>query len=98
VALTPGTRLSPFEILSALGAGGMSEVYRARDPRLGWDVAIKVVLAAFAAADGERVDRFEHEARATAALNQPNILAVYDLVGIGTATANLKWYENVGRC
>src|ERR1700716_1224452 len=72
------SRIGPYEVLGHLGAGGMGEVYRARDPRLGRDVAIKVVLAAFAAA-GERVHRFEQEARAAAALNHPNILAVYDI-------------------
>src|SRR6185295_14909729 len=76
--LQPGARLGPYEIHSLLGAGGMGEVYRARDPRLARDVAIKVVLAALAA-DGERVHRFEQEARAAAALNHPNILAVYDI-------------------
>jgi len=78
VSLSTGTKLGPYEILAPLGAGGMGEVYRARDPRLGRDVAIKVVVAAFAA-DGERVHRFEQEARAAAALNHPNILAVYDI-------------------
>jgi serine/threonine protein kinase/Tol biopolymer transport system component len=78
VSLATGTKLGPYEILAAVGAGGMGEVYRARDPRLGRDVAIKVVLAA-CAADGERVHRFEQEARAAAALNHPNILAVYDI-------------------
>ena len=78
MALSPGTRLGAYEIVSLLGKGGMGEVYRARDPRLGRDVAIKVVLAAFAV-DGERVHRFEQEARAAAALNHPNILAIYDI-------------------
>jgi serine/threonine protein kinase len=78
VALTPGTRLGPYEIVSALGAGGMGEVYRARDPRLGRDVAIKVLPTAFST-DGDRLRRFEQEARAAAALNHPNILAVHDI-------------------
>ena len=76
--LTTGSRLGPYEVLSVLGAGGMGEVYRARDARLGRDVAIKVLPLAFAA-DPERLARFEQEARAAAALNHPNILAVHDL-------------------
>src|SRR5262245_36240057 len=76
--LAPGARLGPYEILSALGAGGMGEVYRARDPRLRRDVAIKV-LASARSADPDRLVRFEQEARAAAALNHPNILAVYDI-------------------
>src|SRR5438132_8870639 len=79
--LGPGVRLGPCEIQSAIGAGGMGEVYRARDARLQRDVAIKVLPAAFSS-DPERLARFEQEARAAAALNHPNILAVHD---IGTA-------------
>jgi len=78
LALTPGTRLGPYEILSALGAGGMGEVYRAHDTRLHRDVAIKVLPPAFAT-DAGRLARFDQEARATAALNHPHILAVYDI-------------------
>ena len=78
MSVAPGTRLGPYEILSLIGAGGMGEVYRARDPRLGRDVAIKVLPAAFSA-DPDRLRRFEQEARAAAALNHPNILAVYDI-------------------
>jgi eukaryotic-like serine/threonine-protein kinase len=78
VALTAGTRLGPYEVLAPVGAGGMGEVYRARDPRLGRDVAVKVLPAAFSA-DPERLHRFEQEARAAAALNHPNILAVHDI-------------------
>src|SRR5262245_47890855 len=76
--LGPGTRLGPYEIVAPIGAGGMGEVYKARDPRLGRDVAIKV-LPSTLSADAERLQRFEQEARAAAALNHPNILAVYDL-------------------
>ena len=76
--LTSGVHLGPYEIFSLLGAGGMGEVYRGRDPRLGRDVAIKV-LPANASSDPGRVHRFEQEARAAAALNHPNILAVYDV-------------------
>jgi serine/threonine protein kinase/Tol biopolymer transport system component len=78
VALSAGTRLGPYEIVSALGAGGMGEVYRARDPRLGRDVAIKVLPAAFST-DVDRLRRFEQEARAAASLNHPNILGVHDI-------------------
>jgi serine/threonine protein kinase len=74
----PGERLGPYEILASLGAGGMGEVYRARDPRLGRDVAIKILPAAFAD-DPDRLRRFEQEARAAAGLNHPNILAVFDV-------------------
>jgi len=81
MSLQPGARLGPYEIVSLLGAGGMGEVYRARDPRLGRDVAIKVLPAAFSTSV-DRLHRFEQEARAAAALAHPNILAVYD---IGTA-------------
>src|SRR5580693_6620372 len=78
MALTPGTKLGPYEIVSPVGAGGMGEVYRARDARLSRDVAIKVLPAAFSR-DPERLRRFEQEARATAALNHPNILAIFDV-------------------
>lgn len=76
--MTPGTRLGPYEVVGPLGAGGMGEVWRARDTRLGRDVAIKVLPADYGA-DGDRLRRFELEARATAALNHPNILAVFDI-------------------
>ena len=78
MALHPGARLGPYEIQGSLGAGGMGEVYRARDPRLQRDVALKV-LPEDAAADPERRRRFEIEARAVAALNHPHILAVHDV-------------------
>ena len=76
--LVAGQRLGPYEIVAIIGAGGMGEVYRARDPRLGRDVAIKVLPIAFSA-DADRLHRFEQEARAAAALNHPNILAVHDI-------------------
>ena len=78
MALAPGTRLGPYEIVAPLGAGGMGEVYRARDPRLGREVAIKVLPASFSG-DLDRLRRFEQEARAASALNHPSILAVYDI-------------------
>ena len=76
--LTSGTKLGPYEIQSPLGAGGMGEVYRARDTRLGRDVALKILTEAFTQ-DADRLHRFELEARAVAALNHPNILAVFDI-------------------
>ena len=76
--LTAGTRLGPYEILAALGAGGMGEVYRARDPRLGREVALKVLPPAVSD-DPSRRHRFEQEARAVAALNHPNIVAIHDI-------------------
>jgi TolB-like protein/Flp pilus assembly protein TadD len=76
--LQPGTRLGPYEIVSPLGAGGMGEVYRARDPRLGRDVAIKTLPEALAASP-EALGRFEREARAVAALTHPSILAIHDV-------------------
>jgi serine/threonine protein kinase len=77
MSLPPGTRLGPYEILAPLGAGGMGEVYRARDTRLDRDVAVKVLPATFAA-DPDRLARFEREAKAIAALSHPNILSIYD--------------------
>ena len=76
--LSSGTRLGPYEIVSPLGAGGMGEVYRARDTRLGRDVAIKVLPAALAN-NADRLRRFEQEARTIAALNHPNILGIHDI-------------------
>jgi len=78
MTLAAGTRLGPYEILAPIGAGGMGEVYRARDPRLGRDIAIKVLPAALAS-DPELLRRLETEARAASALNHPNILTVHDI-------------------
>jgi Tol biopolymer transport system component len=78
MSLSHGARLGPYEIVAAIGAGGMGEVYKARDTRLGRTVAIKV-LPAGAAADPERRRRFEQEARAVAALNHPHICTLYDI-------------------
>jgi eukaryotic-like serine/threonine-protein kinase len=78
MALAPGTRVGPYEVLAPLGAGGMGEVYRARDPRLGREVALKVLPTAVAQ-DPDRLRRFEVEARAAGALNHPAILAVFDV-------------------
>src|SRR5580704_9620761 len=76
--LSSGARLGPYEIVAPLGAGGMGEVYRARDTRLKREVAIKVLPAGISS-DPDRLRRFEQEALATAALNHPNILAVFDV-------------------
>src|SRR5277367_4347625 len=76
--LAAGTKLGPYEMVTLLGAGGMGEVYRARDTRLGRDVAIKVLPQALSI-DADRLRRFEQEALATAALNHPNILAIFDI-------------------
>ncbi len=78
MALSAGSHVGPYVVSGPLGAGGMGEVYRARDTRLGRDVALKL-LPASAVADPDRLQRFEQEARATAALNHPNILALYDI-------------------
>jgi Tol biopolymer transport system component len=78
MALTSGAKLGPYEIVALLGAGGMGEVYRARDSRLKREVAIKVLPQALSL-DADRLRRFEQEALATAALNHPNILAVFDI-------------------
>jgi eukaryotic-like serine/threonine-protein kinase len=78
MTLGSGSRLGPYEIVGPLGAGGMGEVYRARDTRLKRDVAVKVLPASFAA-DSDRLRRFEQEAQSAGALNHPNILAIYDI-------------------
>ena len=78
MTLPSGSRLGPYEVLAPIGAGGMGEVYRARDPRLGRDVAIKVLPASFSS-DPDRLKRFEQEARAAGVLNHPNVTAVYDI-------------------
>jgi serine/threonine protein kinase/tetratricopeptide (TPR) repeat protein len=76
--LAPGVRVGPYEILAGLGAGGMGEVYRARDERLGRDVALKI-LSGELSQSGEHLRRFEQEARAASALNHPNIITIYDI-------------------
>jgi serine/threonine protein kinase len=80
MSLAPGTRLGPYEILSPLGAGGMGEVYRARDSKLKREVALKVLPNVFAS-DPERMARFQREAELLAALNHPHIAAIYGLEG-----------------
>src|SRR5882672_8218625 len=78
MAIETGTRIGPYEIVALLGAGGMGEVYRARDDRLSRDVAVKVLPGTFAS-DPDRLKRFEQEARAAGQINHPSIMAVYDV-------------------
>jgi len=78
VPLSPGSSLGPYEVLAPLGAGGMGEVYRARDTRLGRDVAIKVLPAHLSQRPEVRA-RFEREAKTISSLNHPNICALYDI-------------------
>src|SRR5258708_13485276 len=78
MTLSPGFKLGPYEIVESIGAGGMGEVYRARDARLGRDVAVKVLPASLSR-DAERLKRFEQEARAASALNHTNILSIFDV-------------------
>ena len=92
MALAPGSRLGRYEILKPLGAGGMGEVYRARDTRLERDVAIKI-LPTSVANDPERLARFEREAKAVAALSHPNIVAIYD---VGTHDGLLRGTKEFG--
>jgi len=97
VALSAGTKLGPYEIRAPLGKGGMGEVYRARDSRLGRDVAVKV-LPDHLASDAEALKRFQREARAVAALSHPNILALYDVgseQGISYVVTELLEGENL---
>jgi eukaryotic-like serine/threonine-protein kinase len=76
MSLSPGSRLGPYEIMSAIGAGGMGEVYRVTDTNLGRQVAVKILPNAFAQ-DPERVARFEREAKTRASLNHPNIAIIH---------------------
>ena len=86
VSLQPGTRIGPYEVLSALGAGGMGEVYRARDSKLNRDVALKVLPEHFAL-DPDRLARFKREAQVLASLNHPNIAAIYGFEDSGSVHA-----------
>jgi serine/threonine protein kinase len=86
-----GDHLGPYVILAALGAGGMGEVYRARDTRLSREVALKI-LPENVARDPDRIARFEHEARSVSALNHPNIISVYDIGGeVASLTPSASW-------
>ncbi|HEX7878724.1 MAG TPA: serine/threonine-protein kinase, partial [Candidatus Eisenbacteria bacterium] len=76
--LTPGTRLGPYDIIAPLGSGGMGEVYRARDPRLGRDIALKT-LPADVAGDAQRLARFQREARTVAGLSHPNVVVLHSI-------------------
>ncbi len=85
---SPGKKIGPYEVISSIGAGGMGEVYRARDTRLGREVALKILPAEFSA-NRERLARFEQEARSASALNHPNIISIYD-VGVTESTSYLS--------
>ncbi|HEY4362734.1 MAG TPA: serine/threonine-protein kinase [Bryobacteraceae bacterium] len=87
--LTPGEKLAHYEVLSPLGAGGMGEVYRARDTQLDRDAAIKVLPRALAA-DPDRLARFDREAKILAALNHPNIAVIYGLVETPDSSAGVQ--------
>src|SRR5437773_3774596 len=93
--LASGTRIGPYEIQAAIGAGGMGEVYRARDTKLGRDVALKVLPDAFAH-DAERMARFEREAQVLASLNHTNIVAIY-VSKNQTACALWSWSWSMDR-
>src|SRR6266567_7012927 len=86
MSLAPGTRIGPYEIVAPIGAGGMGEVYRARDTKLDRDVAIKVLPESFAQ-DADRLARFTREAKTLASLNHPHIAGIYGLEESGGVTA-----------
>src|ERR1700751_6027399 len=87
--LTSGTHLGPYEILAAIAAGGMGEVYRARDTKLNRDVALKILPEAFTT-DADRLARFKREAQVLASLNHPNIAAIYGIEGDGSRPSSAR--------
>ena len=102
MAIQPGTHLGPYEITGAIGVGGMGEVYRARDPKLGRDVAIKVLPEAFAR-DADRMARFQREAKVLASLDHPNIDIILKSRTGGdpvetsvAATQRMRWWSGRG--
>ena len=95
--LTPGQTLGPYDIVGVIGAGGMGQVYRAHDRKLNRDVAIKVLPDAFAS-DGERLARFTREAQMLAALNHPNIAAVYGFEESGTGASRICALVKANAC
>jgi eukaryotic-like serine/threonine-protein kinase len=100
MTLASGTKLGSYEITAPIGAGGMGEVYRARDTRLGRDVAIKVLPQAFAR-DAERMARFQREAKVLASLNHPNVASIYgfeDSSGATHAAIGCRVSGAVGSC
>ena len=90
MTLSPGTRLGPYEITAPLGAGGMGEVYRARDTRLGRDVAVKV-LPQHLSSNSEVRARFEREAKTVSSLNHPHICTLFDVGRAGKRNGRLEW-------
>ena len=86
MSLTPGARVGPYEVVGAIGAGGMGEVYRAHDPKLQRDVALKILPDAFAA-DPDRLARFKREAQVLASLSHPNIGHIYGFEDSGATHA-----------
>jgi serine/threonine protein kinase len=95
MTLSPGSRLGPYEISAAIGAGGMGEVFRARDTKLNRDVAIKVLPAAFAD-DPERLARFTREAQTLASLNHPNIATIYGIEEVPAVSGSTGPGSSVG--
>ena len=95
MSLAPGARLGAYEIVAPIGAGGMGEVYRATDTKLGRDVAIKILPEAFAR-DADRLARFQREAKTLASLNHPNIAAIYGIEESG-GTRTLSWSSSKAR-
>ncbi len=90
MSLTAGTRLGAYEVIGLIGQGGMGEVYRARDTKLGRDVALKILPDAFVN-DAERLARFQREAKVLASLNHPNIAAIHGLEESGDSPALVTW-------